>query len=131
MSCSICSIIIMKCVLVLVAVFAVVLVTSAQEAVRCKNADECGEGECCVVHSILGFRRGECRALSVEGGDCSHPEESIQILGGKYIGFCPCHSGLKCVDEMKEIPIFGEIVVGSKCEVGDEPEPENPDVDEE
>ncbi|XP_054706261.1 dickkopf-related protein 4-like [Uloborus diversus] len=111
----------MKGILALLAVFAVALVCSAQEQKKCGKADDCSETECCVMEQLGHFRKGICKNLSEEGEDCKHEDERIEIFGGKFIKNCPCKPGLKCVGRIEESPIFGEVVVDSKCQIPEEP----------
>ncbi|GFT15241.1 prokineticin domain-containing protein [Nephila pilipes] len=65
--------------------------------IRCEQASDCGDDECCVARTssqLMG--RGRCRRLNTIGQHCTPETSSVAFYGGKYLRFCPCRDGLTC-----------------------------------
>jgi len=88
---------------------ALCIACAAATTKRCKSAEECDEGECCVNYVITNLFGGHCRKLREEGESCVFLEKKDEDKPNMYHFQCPCKDGLDCVAQ-HEIEIFGHIV---------------------
>ncbi|GBM53493.1 hypothetical protein AVEN_261268-1 [Araneus ventricosus] len=78
-------------------------------AKRCKTADDCEEGECCVNYIIVSFFGGHCQKLRQEGESCTPLIKDVEEKPDMYHFQCPCKEGLECVPK-HEIKIGEHII---------------------
>ncbi|GFY71879.1 prokineticin domain-containing protein [Trichonephila inaurata madagascariensis] len=115
-------------------VLALVVVSAVQvlEAKRCKTADDCEEGECCVNYVIVSIFGGHCKKLRQEGESCTPLIKDDGEKPDMYHFQCPCKEGLDCKAK-HEIKI-GEHIIKHRPECvvpGEEDDKEIPEPDPE
>ncbi|GIY41136.1 prokineticin domain-containing protein [Caerostris darwini] len=64
---------------------------------RCKSAEDCEEGECCVNYVIVTLFGGHCRKMREEGESCTPLVRESNKNPDMYHFQCPCKEGLECI----------------------------------
>ncbi|KAF8795269.1 Toxin CSTX-20 like protein [Argiope bruennichi] len=91
-------------------VFALVVVSATTVfAKRCKSADDCEDGECCVNYVLVSVFGGHCQKMRNEGESCTPLLKDTEEKPDMYHFQCPCKEGLECVAK-HEIKIGNHII---------------------
>ncbi|GFY71878.1 prokineticin domain-containing protein [Trichonephila inaurata madagascariensis] len=117
-------------------ILALVVVSFSQVlAKRCKKAEDCEDGECCVNYVLVSFFGGHCQKLRSEGEVCTIVEKEDEEEPDMYHFLCPCKEGLKCVADrdvkIGEHIIFKRPVCVVPGEEGNKDNTESPDIETE
>ncbi|GFT15259.1 prokineticin domain-containing protein [Nephila pilipes] len=121
----------MKGILLALVVVSALQLATAEQTRRCKSADECKEGECCVNYVIVSFFGGHCKKLREEGESCTPLIKDDGEKPNMYHFQCPCKEGLEC--EAKHEIKIGEHIIKHRpeCVVPEEDDKEIPEPDPE